>query len=186
MSTKFLKLEISRSESTDIYLEVPDDFDLGRHLPWTLLTEAAVKTVSNGDWDNFGWESTLEVHGRTIVKEDEAKGYQHLTIEQVLPFLLPKGTPKEEIERELQKILAPKGKTESTETPPLSFKSQIPDNLYIVNYMTRGGIVKSELPATDLETARKEAKNRAKLFEGIATIRGIGPKADFVEVVKPD
>jgi len=85
--SKFLKLEVLKQSATDVYIEVPDDFDITRHLPRELLKKAVVETTHPSDWDDSGSENHIEINGRTFVEDKEGKAYKHLTLDQVTPFI---------------------------------------------------------------------------------------------------
>lgn len=75
---KYLKLEITRTEGTDIYVKVPDDFDhnaLIRAEHAGKIGRIAKETVMNGEWDNYGWEENIEVQSIKVVPESEATQY---------------------------------------------------------------------------------------------------------------
>lgn len=75
----FLKVEVTRTESTELYVEVPDDFDhsqLMRHEYQKELARIADETTHDSlDWDNSEWEETVEVQSISKVSEDQAKQY---------------------------------------------------------------------------------------------------------------
>ena len=72
---KYLKVGVTRESSTDLYIEVPDDFD-----PMSILRAShrneigliAAQTTDDSDWDQFEWEKTVEAHEVTEVTEAEA------------------------------------------------------------------------------------------------------------------
>lgn len=73
--SKILHLEITRSESTDVYIEVPDDFighpPLGK-VARTLAKEAAKRTITDFDWDKADWDNTLEVQSSKLLSDAES------------------------------------------------------------------------------------------------------------------
>ena len=74
----FLKVEITRTESTELYIEVPDDFDrslLVRNEYQKELARIADETTDYSDWDNSEWEDTIKVQSISRVSENEAKQY---------------------------------------------------------------------------------------------------------------
>jgi hypothetical protein len=75
---KYVKLELTRSERTDIYIKLPDDFDesgLIHHKHQEAIAEIADDTTDRFDWDNSGWLDSVEVQSVTLVEESEAKQY---------------------------------------------------------------------------------------------------------------
>lgn len=75
----FLKVAVTRSSSTDLYIEVPDDF-AAPHVMMRknqqILGEIARFTTDDADWEDIGWEETVEAHSVVRVTEAEARGYQ--------------------------------------------------------------------------------------------------------------
>lgn len=79
---KFLKCEISRSESTDVYLKVPDDSTTNwrdwRTLELTVLPKAVRETTTGGEWDQ---NPDIELHGLSEVPAEEALQYATFDVE---------------------------------------------------------------------------------------------------------
>lgn len=79
---KFLKIEVSRSESTDIFLRVPDEFDenkLRNHWQMREVIEQAVKeTITDGEWSG---DDRIEVQGWGRISDEEAAGYLGFDLE---------------------------------------------------------------------------------------------------------
>ncbi len=75
---KFLKVGITKTLSTDLYVEVPDDFD-----PWSIMRAShraelgviAMETTDRSDWDEFEWEKTVEACEAMVVPESEASQF---------------------------------------------------------------------------------------------------------------
>jgi len=73
---KYLEVEVTRTEGTTLYLKVPYDFDR-KKLSGELLVEACNKTCySDFDWDNYGWEQTVECQSVKEVSEKDATAYE--------------------------------------------------------------------------------------------------------------
>lgn len=75
----FLKVAVTRSSSTDLYIEVPDDFNSSHVMMrknQQILGEIARVTTDDIDWEDIGWEETVEAHSVVRVTEAEAKQYQ--------------------------------------------------------------------------------------------------------------
>jgi hypothetical protein len=91
-SYEYLRVEVRRSESTDLYLKVPK----GWRPKWqyaNIIKEATLKTVlSDDDWDSYGWENNLETQGHKVVDEDEAQDY---AVFDVVAFLSKPDSAKE-------------------------------------------------------------------------------------------
>lgn len=83
---KYLKLEVTKEAVTDLYVEVPDDFDdktIMRGVHRKELGQIARDTTDSFDWDEHGWEESLEVHGVAVVDEKEAKQFRVGTLRGV-------------------------------------------------------------------------------------------------------
>ncbi len=67
--SKFLEVEVTRQQGTTVYIEVPDDFDpvSARHH----VKLAAIHTVGRHEWDDDGWENTVELESVKVVTEEE-------------------------------------------------------------------------------------------------------------------
>lgn len=75
---KYLKVEVTRQSSTDLFVEVPDDFDpalMLRDKYRKQLGRIAMETTDRLDWDDYEWENTVEAHGVKVVSEKEASDY---------------------------------------------------------------------------------------------------------------
>lgn len=75
---KIAKIEVTRSEVSEVYVWVPDDADLRKVMYDRELIRKAVTDPETGpdnmDWDKFGWEDSLETTGAEFVTEEEAEG----------------------------------------------------------------------------------------------------------------
>lgn len=59
-----MKVTVTRSESTELYVEVPDDFEQGELLRNKYQSEMgriAMETTDSSDWDKYRWSETVEV-----------------------------------------------------------------------------------------------------------------------------
>jgi hypothetical protein len=74
--SKFFKLSVSRSETTDVYLKCNDLMTPRDAMRCPDIGEACHETTDDTDWDNFGWEHDVEVHGCVEVSEEEANQFQ--------------------------------------------------------------------------------------------------------------
>ena len=78
--SKFLKVEVTRTETTDLYIEVHDDFN-GSELRFgkyrRCVAAVAKETTDDYDWDSHEWEDTVEVQTVCEVDESEAVKYKH-------------------------------------------------------------------------------------------------------------
>lgn len=75
---KFLKLGVIRQSSTDLYVEVPDDFDpveILRSKHQEAVGKIAFETTDSTDWDDFEWEKDVEVCSVEPVSESEARQF---------------------------------------------------------------------------------------------------------------
>lgn len=72
---EYICVEVSRSESTNIYLKVPKGWrPTGRDSK--MMGRAAKETILESEWDNFGWEYDLEVQGHKPATEKEAEMFR--------------------------------------------------------------------------------------------------------------
>lgn len=75
---KYLKVEVTRTESTELYIEVPDEFDGATIMHQSFqerIGKIAMETTDSMDWDNYGWEENIEVQSVKTVSKDEAEQY---------------------------------------------------------------------------------------------------------------
>lgn len=75
---KFLKVGVTKTLSAYLYVEVPDDFDLGtimRASHRAELGKIALETTDRSDWDEFEWEKTIEACQAKVVSESEASQF---------------------------------------------------------------------------------------------------------------
>ena len=75
---KFLRVCVTRTESTELYVSVPDGFNNGDLMGGKYQAEIgriAAETTDSMDWDVSEWEDTVEVQSVADVEEDEAKQY---------------------------------------------------------------------------------------------------------------
>lgn len=75
---KFLKVGVTRESSTDLYVEVPDDFDPAAIMRASYRDEVstiAAETTDGTDWDDVDWHKSVEVHEVAVVTESEAKQF---------------------------------------------------------------------------------------------------------------
>lgn len=71
---EYICVEVTRTESTDLYLKVPKGWrPSGRD--YKLMGKAAKETTRDGDWDNYGWENEVDVQGHKPVDAKEAEQY---------------------------------------------------------------------------------------------------------------
>lgn len=78
---KYLKVEVTRTESTEVYIKVPEDFN-PRHLPNEIVRKATVKTTTDDDWDKWGWEDSVEWQGIKEVPASEATQFKVYNLEE--------------------------------------------------------------------------------------------------------
>ena len=75
---KFLKVGVTKTFSTDLYVEVPDDFDpvsIMRASHRDVIGTIAMETTDRSDWDEFEWEKTVEACEVMVVPESEASQF---------------------------------------------------------------------------------------------------------------
>lgn len=71
---EYIRVEVTREQSTEIYMKVPKDWrPIGRNIH--AVSRAAKETTLDGDWDDFGWEQTVGVLSCGVVDEKEAMHY---------------------------------------------------------------------------------------------------------------
>ncbi len=72
---EFLRVEVTRAQSTELYLKVPKGWrPKGRD--YKLLGKAAKETTDRSDWDDYGWENSVEIQGCAVVEEKEATQFR--------------------------------------------------------------------------------------------------------------
>lgn len=75
---KFVRVCVTRTESTELYVSVPDDFNNGDLMGGKYKEEIgriAAETTDSMDWDVSEWEDTVEVQSVADVEEKEADQY---------------------------------------------------------------------------------------------------------------
>lgn len=77
--SEFLRVEVSRKQYATLYLKVPKGWR-PKGKDRKILEEAAKETVDNYDWDDFGWEFTIEMESWKTCDEREATSYSFFTI----------------------------------------------------------------------------------------------------------
>jgi hypothetical protein len=76
--SKFLRVTVTRSESTELYVQVPDDFrpeDMLRYKYREELGRIAIETTDRSDWDNYAWPESIEVQGVVAVDAETANEF---------------------------------------------------------------------------------------------------------------
>ena len=71
---KYLEVEISKKLFTTVYLKVPKNFD--NNISSIILSKAAEETCDRMDWDDYGWEETIEWENIKEVSEKTANEYK--------------------------------------------------------------------------------------------------------------
>lgn len=83
--SKFLRVEVTRTSSTELYIEVPDDFKesdlLGKYQ--SEVGKLSSETTNDYDWDTSEWEDTVEVQSIKVVTEEEARLYSVGKLQQL-------------------------------------------------------------------------------------------------------
>ncbi len=76
---KYLEVEVTRTQSTVVFLKTPYDFDVTKLKRGggkdSILANACKRTTSDLDWDDWDWESTVEYQSSKEVSEDDATCY---------------------------------------------------------------------------------------------------------------
>lgn len=75
MEHEYIKLEIARSEFTDIYLKVPKGWR-PKGKDYKLIGQAAKQTTQDYDWDSDDWENDVEVLGCALSSQEEAEEFK--------------------------------------------------------------------------------------------------------------
>jgi len=71
---EFLRVEVTRAQGSQLYMKVPKGWrPTGRNS--RVLGKAAKETTERSDWDDYGWEQTVEMQSCAVVDEKEARGY---------------------------------------------------------------------------------------------------------------
>ena len=77
---KYLEIEVTRSQTSIVYIRVPGNFDtmkLSReHGVDSIISKACQKTLSEYDWDSTGWEYDVEYQSGKEVSEQLAAAYE--------------------------------------------------------------------------------------------------------------
>ena len=91
--SKFLKVSVTRAESTLLYVEVPDDFDpcmIFRDRYGEELGRIALETTDRSDWDEYEWEKTVEAQEVVSVDAETANQFMVGTLRLVdTPPVIP-------------------------------------------------------------------------------------------------
>ena len=100
---KYLKVSVTRTEGTDLYISVPDDFEptkLMRIEYRKKIVEQIEATIDDmTDWDKSEWEETVEVQSVGVVSEKEAKDY---ACGEIVPIPASASAPVREIPQALK------------------------------------------------------------------------------------
>lgn len=71
---EFLRVEVTRAQGTELYIKVPKGWrPTGRNS--RVLGKAAKETTERSDWDDYGWEQTVEMQSCAVVDEKEARAF---------------------------------------------------------------------------------------------------------------
>lgn len=70
--TEIIRVTVTRSEQTDLYLRVPKGWRPDRN---SNIIRLAALDVDDCEWDKDGWENAIEIHGWKRNAEKEAEGY---------------------------------------------------------------------------------------------------------------
>lgn len=73
--TKFIEIEITKILGTTLYLKVPKSWTY-KNICTEDLVKAINRDIPDSDWDDCGWERTLEWEGIKEVPEVVAKQYK--------------------------------------------------------------------------------------------------------------
>lgn len=83
---EYIRVEVTRSQSTQLFMKVPKDWrPSGRAYDYKLMGMAAKETTENYDWDDYGWEDTIEVQSYKPVDAKEAESYSIFDVRPHLP-----------------------------------------------------------------------------------------------------
>jgi len=72
--TKFIEIEVTKVLGTTLFLKVPKSWTY-KNICIKDLVRAINQDISDSDWDDCGWEQTLEWESIKEVSENEAKQY---------------------------------------------------------------------------------------------------------------
>lgn len=75
---KYLKLEVTRESGTELYIEVPDDFNIdaiGHQRFKEEIGRIAAETTDDSDWEDWEWEKDVTVQSVKVVRKEEAEQY---------------------------------------------------------------------------------------------------------------
>lgn len=82
---EYIRVEVTRTESTSLYLKVPKGWRPSG-IYRELMGHAAKETTTKADWDNSGWESSVEAQGHKLVDAEEAEQYQVFDLLPLMPL----------------------------------------------------------------------------------------------------
>lgn len=75
---KWLKIHVTRETFTDLYAQVPDDFELaeiGRSKYSDAIVRLARDTTESMDWCEWEWPNSVRVVDAVFVPENDARDY---------------------------------------------------------------------------------------------------------------
>jgi hypothetical protein len=72
---EFLRVEVTRTQSTELYLKVPNGWR-PRGRDYKILGKAAKETTDRSDWDDYQWENTVEMQSCSVCQEKEATQFR--------------------------------------------------------------------------------------------------------------
>ena len=72
----YYRVSVIKKSYTDVYIRVPKGEEI-TFRDRKLIKEATVKTTTDYDWDDFGWEDDLDVDEVEKVSEKEATQYTY-------------------------------------------------------------------------------------------------------------
>lgn len=82
---EYLEVTVSRRQDAIVTLKVPKGWRPKGSAGGGVIA-ASIRSDKSLDWDNYGWESTLEVEQSRVVDEEFAKEYR---VYDVHPHLRP-------------------------------------------------------------------------------------------------
>ena len=74
IESEWLEMDITRMQGVVVYIKVPKGWRPKGRDRW-ILARAAEATCKDHDWDDYGWEETVEMQSCKPCTEEEAKQF---------------------------------------------------------------------------------------------------------------
>lgn len=81
----YYEVEVTKSSHSTVHIKVPKGDEVTRKHT-KIITNAAVETLDDGDWDDYGWSDDLQIYGIKKVSEKEATSYEVYDATEYFPI----------------------------------------------------------------------------------------------------